>query len=272
MYCSTNTLNYFCNNVKPFCKDDFFAAQDYNEILLETSISSINAVTETLIKISLPLLVLRGKNWEESMVNMSAKARIWLDEQTEALRFYQPCRFFDKIRECCDYPDYIKDYLSAFIGAARTTTDFDRLKAFAAKFRDSQDPRATYELYLMGFKWGLKYPATQEVIEMAREAFRDHVSSQLNDLQRELLADMVRNSAEDGDFVFQALLPVVDSKFEDLFQARLDEAVISLKNYCERPDWEGDYFDQINVIMYEKRIEELEKLIAACRRPKSGSL
>ncbi len=206
------------------------------------------------------------------MVNMSEKARIWLDEQSESLRFYQPCRFFDKIKECCDYPDYIKDYLSAFIGAARTTTDFDRLSAFAAKFRDYQDPRATYELYLMGFKWGLKYPASQEVLEMAQAAFREHVSAPLCDLQRELLADMVRNSAEDGDWVFQALLPVVDGKFADLFQARLDEAGISLKQYLDRPDWEGDYYDQINVIMYEKRIEELEKLLAVCHKPNADNL
>lgn len=199
------------------------------------------------------------------MVSMSSAARIWLGKNAGSLYYQDSFRFIHVIRECCNYPAYVKDDLSALIAAARDKNNWSRLAAFAERFKITDDPRATYELYLMWFRWGLVYPTDDEHVQMAKQAFVDHVSAPLTELQKELLADMVRNSAEDGDYVTQALLPVVDSSFVRYFSPRLDEARESLEEYINRPDWEGDYYDQINVIMYQERIKELESLLARCR-------
>ncbi len=202
------------------------------------------------------------------MVNMSSAAYLWLNQKSDMLPFYCPCRFFDKVKECCDHPTCIKDELSDWLQVVRLETNRPRLPAFAERLKMFDDPRATYELYLMGFRWGLVYPSDPEHTAMARRIFGEHVSRPLSDLQKELLADMVRNSAEDGDFVFQALLPVVDKSFEHLLLPRLEEAKQDLENYLARPDWEGDYYDQINVIMYEERAKELETLLKTARTRK----
>ncbi|PKL39291.1 MAG: hypothetical protein CVV41_21820 [Candidatus Riflebacteria bacterium HGW-Riflebacteria-1] len=200
------------------------------------------------------------------MVNMSSAAHIWLEQMSDSSRSSRPGSFFDAVKECCDYPDYIKDELGDWLKVVRLEQNRPRLPAFAERLKEFSDPRATYELYLMGFPWGLKYPSDNEHVAMARRVFGEHISRPLNDLQRELLADMVRNSAQDGDFVFQALLPAVDRRFADFLLPRIDEASHSLKAYQERSDWEGDYYDQINVIMYQERIRELESLLDAARK------
>jgi len=200
------------------------------------------------------------------MVNASSAAQIWLQQITGSLSFCDSARFFDMVKKCCDYPEDIKDELSEWLRVVRNEENRPRLPAFAEKLKSFPDPRATYELYLMGFPWGLKYPSDPDHVEMARRVFGEHVRQPLTILQKELLADMVRNSAQDGDFVFQALLKVVDKSFERFLMPRIDEARDSLKDYLERPDWESDYYDQINVIMYEKRISELESLLKNARK------
>ncbi|PKL47560.1 MAG: hypothetical protein CVV42_12570 [Candidatus Riflebacteria bacterium HGW-Riflebacteria-2] len=200
------------------------------------------------------------------MVNVSSAAQIWLQQITGSLSFYSEGRFFDMVKKCCDEPENINDELSEWLRVVRNEENQPRLPAFAERLKAFTDPRATYELYLMGFPWGLKYPSTPDHVEMARRIFGEHIRQPLTIIQKELLADMVRNSAQDGDFVFQALLNVVDKSFERFLVPRIDEARDSLKDYLERPDWEGDYYDQINVIMYEKRISELESLLQAARK------
>ena len=200
------------------------------------------------------------------MVNMSAAAQAWLGRMSASLSFSSSTRFFDRVKECCNYPDYINDELSEWLRVVRNESNRPRLPDFAERLKRFQDPRATYELYLMGFPWGLKYPSEEGHVEMARRVFGEHISQPLNILQKELLADMVRNSAQDGDFVFRALVPVVDKSFESFLVPRIDEARDSLQEYIERPDWEGDYYDQINVIMYQERIKELESLLEAARK------
>jgi hypothetical protein len=80
----------------------------------------------------------------------------------------------------------------------------------------------------------------------------------------------VRNDSFDGDFAYQALLPVVDRTFERFIEPRLEEAEDSLEKYLDRPDYEGDYFDQLNVIMYQERIKELKDLLRVIRERKKA--
>lgn len=202
------------------------------------------------------------------MVNMTFCAHDWLNNLSETLIVYSDHRFFDKVKECCDYPAYVKDEISKLIKESRKKENLANLAFYIEKFKNTSDPRATYELYIMGHKYSSVYPTDETSIAKARAAFCEHLQRPLDDLQRELLSDMVRNDSFDGDFAYQALLPVVDRTFERFIEPRLEEAEDSLEKYLDRPDYEGDYFDQLNVIMYQERIKELKDLLRAIRERK----
>lgn len=202
------------------------------------------------------------------MVYLTYSAQDWLNKISENIVVYNTHRFFDKVKECCDYPAYVKDEISKLIKESRKKENLANLAFYIEKFKNTSDPRATYELYIMGHKYNLHYPSDEASIESARNAFCEHVSRPLNDLQRELLSDMVRNDSFDGDFAYRALLPVVDRAFEQFIAPRIEDAEDSLEKYLDRPDYEGDYYDQLNVIMYQERIKELKDLLRAIRERK----
>ncbi len=202
------------------------------------------------------------------MVYLTYSAQDWLNKISENIVVYNTHRFFDKVKECCDYPLLVRDDLSELIKDARKPENSANLSLYREKLKTMSDPRATLELFLMGHKYNSHYPSDEASIESARNAFCEHISRPLNDLQRELLSDMVRNDSFDGDFAYRALLPVVDRAFERFIAPRVEDAEDSLEKYLARPDYEGDYYDQLNVIMYQERIKELKDLLRAIRERK----
>ena len=187
--------------------------------------------------------------------------------ESRPVHFFRETNFPGLVKQLCDSAEWGCEPINRIIFRSRSAASYEEKHLRGRELEPISDPRATYELFLMGQMWGRVYPTDEAFLRIGKERFGSHVAQGLSDLQIELLVDMIRDSfgGDDGT-VFRVLLPVVDGRFESLVADRIEATASYLKGYQEKSDWEGDYFDQVNVLMYQNRLKELKQLQEAIRK------
>ncbi|MFC1744323.1 hypothetical protein ACFL35_10040 [Candidatus Riflebacteria bacterium] len=163
---------------------------------------------------------------------------------------------------------YDKNYdeVEAALAAIRATNVENEILDALPQLITICDERVTMELYLMWSKDDDFYTYSEHFEQMTKKQFCNHVSLELNPVQVELLVALIKNSLFDDDTLCEAIIPIVDERFEPHLKKRLKRTRENHERFLKDPLLDWDHMEQNIDLCFREQIQQFEKLLQAIKR------